>query len=176
MKKILHRFNIQNTKSVRTPFHVYLKLSSKQCSRTEKERIAMSQVPYSLVVGSLMFAMVSTRTDTTQAVRAISKYMANLGCDHWTSIKWIIRYLSGTSYFGLCHNYTNLSCGGYLDSDFAGQLDKRRSIPGYVFSMAGGAICWESKLQSIVALSHYKKKKEEEKNGFSRRPGKNPVR
>eukprot|EP00253_Pinus_taeda_P027022 PITA_27022 len=34
-----------------------------------------------------------------------------------------------------------------------GDLDKRRSTLGYVFTLAGGAISWMSKLQNIVALS-----------------------
>eukprot|EP00253_Pinus_taeda_P014092 PITA_14092 len=41
----------------------------------------------------------------------------------------------------------------YVDSDFAGDLDKRRSTSGYVFTLAGGAISWMSKLQNIVGLS-----------------------
>ncbi|KAL5705396.1 hypothetical protein ACHQM5_023705 [Ranunculus cassubicifolius] len=44
-------------------------------------------------------------------------------------------------------------CVGYVDSDYAGDLDKRRSTTGYVFTLAGGAICWRSILQSTVALS-----------------------
>ncbi|KAH9672574.1 hypothetical protein KPL70_017783 [Citrus sinensis] len=42
---------------------------------------------------------------------------------------------------------------GYVDSDFAGDLDKRKSIIGYVFTLAGAAISWVSKLQTVVALS-----------------------
>eukprot|EP00253_Pinus_taeda_P028461 PITA_28461 len=34
-----------------------------------------------------------------------------------------------------------------------GDLDKRRSTTGYVFTLAGGEISWMSKLQEIVALS-----------------------
>eukprot|EP00253_Pinus_taeda_P017565 PITA_17565 len=34
-----------------------------------------------------------------------------------------------------------------------GDLDKRRSTSGYVFTLADGAISWMSKLQNIVALS-----------------------
>ena len=136
-----------------TPFPIHLKLSSSQSPSTEEEKVAMSQVPYSLVVESLMFAMVSTRPDITQAVGAVSKYMANPGCDHWKVVKWILRYLRGTSDFALCYGYANLNCTGYVDSDFTEDLDKKRSTSGYVFSMAGGAISWKSKLQSIVALS-----------------------
>ena len=42
---------------------------------------------------------------------------------------------------------------GYVDSDYAGNLDDRRSTTGYVFTLAGGPICWKSTIQSIVALS-----------------------
>ena len=42
---------------------------------------------------------------------------------------------------------------GYMDSDYAGDLDDRRSTTGYVFTLGGGPICWKSTVQSIVALS-----------------------
>ena len=31
---------------------------------------------------------------------------------------------------------------GYVDSGYAGDLDKRRSIIGYVFTMAGRPVSW----------------------------------
>ena len=42
---------------------------------------------------------------------------------------------------------------GFVDADWAGDLDQRRSTSGYVFNLFGGAISWMSKKQSIVALS-----------------------
>nr|GEZ04430.1 retrovirus-related Pol polyprotein from transposon TNT 1-94 [Tanacetum cinerariifolium] len=42
---------------------------------------------------------------------------------------------------------------GYCDSDYAGDLDKRRSMTGYVFTMAKALISWKSTLQSTTALS-----------------------
>ena len=42
---------------------------------------------------------------------------------------------------------------GFVDADWAGYLDQRRSTSGYVFSLFGGAVSWMSKRQSIVALS-----------------------
>ncbi|KAL0291556.1 UNVERIFIED_CONTAM: Retrovirus-related Pol polyprotein from transposon TNT 1-94 [Sesamum calycinum] len=42
---------------------------------------------------------------------------------------------------------------GYVDSNYAGDLDDRRSTTGYVFTLGGGSICWKSTVQSIVALS-----------------------
>ena len=40
-----------------------------------------------------------------------------------------------------------------MNSDFTGDLNKRKSIIGYVFTLAEGAVSWISKLQTIVALS-----------------------
>eukprot|EP00253_Pinus_taeda_P026498 PITA_26498 len=51
------------------------------------------------------------------------------------------------------HKYIEKILLRYVDSDFARDVDKRRSTSGYVFTLAGGAISWMSKLQNIVALS-----------------------
>jgi hypothetical protein len=40
-----------------------------------------------------------------------------------------------------------------VDVDYAGDLGKRGSTTGYVFTLAGGAISWMSKLQETFALS-----------------------
>ncbi|RVX19433.1 Retrovirus-related Pol polyprotein from transposon TNT 1-94 [Vitis vinifera] len=45
------------------------------------------------------------------------------------------------------------SVRGYVDADYAGDLDDRRSTTGYVFTLGGGPICWKSMIQSLVALS-----------------------
>ena len=42
---------------------------------------------------------------------------------------------------------------GYCDSDYAGDLDKRRSTTGYVFTFAKAPVSWKSTLQSTAALS-----------------------
>jgi hypothetical protein len=42
---------------------------------------------------------------------------------------------------------------GFVDADWAGDLDQRRSTSGYVFNLFGGAVSWMSKRQSVVALS-----------------------
>ena len=42
---------------------------------------------------------------------------------------------------------------GFVDVDWAGDLDRRRSTSGYVFNLFGGAISWMSKRHDVVALS-----------------------
>ena len=49
--------------------------------------------------------------------------------------------------------HSSISVVGYVDADYAGDLDDRRSMTDYVFTLGGGPICWKSTLQSTVALS-----------------------
>src|SRR6266542_1858657 len=42
---------------------------------------------------------------------------------------------------------------GYLDADFAGCVDSKKSTSGYIFTLAGGAISWKSSKQTLTALS-----------------------
>ena len=42
---------------------------------------------------------------------------------------------------------------GYVDSDFAGSIDTRKSLTGYIFTLLGTAIRQKADLQAVVALS-----------------------
>ncbi|MCO5582215.1 hypothetical protein L7F22_036107 [Adiantum nelumboides] len=53
----------------------------------------------------------------------------------------------------ICFGKGDLSVVGYTDADYAGDLDKRRSTSGYLYTFAGGAISWFSRLQSCTTLS-----------------------
>ncbi|KAH9751081.1 hypothetical protein KPL71_014143 [Citrus sinensis] len=88
-----------------------------------------------------------------QAVGAVSRYMANPGGEHSIAAKRIPRYIKETSDVALCYGGSEFTVRGYVDSDFAGDLDKRKSTTSYVFTLAGGAVSWISKLQTVVALS-----------------------
>ena len=57
----------------------------------------MMKIPYASVVGSLMYAMVCTRPDIGYVVEVVSRFMSNPGKEHWNTVKWILRYLKGTS-------------------------------------------------------------------------------
>ena len=113
----------------------------------------MSPIPYASALGSVMYAVVCTRLDISHVVGVVSRYMTNPGKEHWATLKWVLRYLRGTSNYCITIDGCSDEVCGYVDSDFAGDLDKRRSTSGYVFTLAGGAISWMSKLQNIVALS-----------------------
>ncbi|XP_019418558.1 PREDICTED: uncharacterized protein LOC109329342, partial [Lupinus angustifolius] len=156
IEKVLERFGMQNAKPVTTPLASHFKLSMALCPQTESENEEMSSVPYASAVGSLMYAMICTRPDIAQAVSVVSRYMASPGKVHWKAVKWIMRYLKGTMDIGLLYGKVKgvgSKVIGYVDSDYAGDLDKRRSLTGYVFTLCGCTVSWKATLQSIVALS-----------------------
>ena len=113
----------------------------------------MSHVPYANAIGNLMYAMVSTRLDISHAVGVVSRFMENPNEEHWQAVKWVLRYLRGTSDHCIVFNASEGSIYRYLDADYSGDLDERRSTTGYVFTLAGGTIRWMSKLQETVVLS-----------------------
>ena len=69
------------------------------------------------------------------------------------AIKWILRYLRGTTNQALCFGGSNIALQGYVDVDMAGDRDNRRITTGYVFTVGGTTISLVSKIQSVVALS-----------------------
>jgi hypothetical protein len=83
----------------------------------------MSSVPYSSIVGSLMFTMVSTRPYISQVVGVVSQFMVNPGKEHWTTVKWIFRYLRGTLDASIFYRSTDLQIKGFVDFDFGGDKD-----------------------------------------------------
>jgi len=95
--KVLQYFSMENSKSVSTPFHSHLNLTKEMCLKTQKEEDKKSKVPYDLVVGSLMYAMVCTGLVISHAVGVVRRYMSHPRNEHWNVVKWIIIYLRGTS-------------------------------------------------------------------------------
>ena len=97
----------------------------------------MSRVPYASVVGSLVYAMVCTRPDLAYAVSIVNQFMSNSRKQHWEAMKWVLRYLRGIAKLGL--TFERLETGklkvlqGYVDADYAEDLDQRRSTTRYVF-------------------------------------------
>ena len=103
-----------------------------------------------------MYAMVLTRPDISYAVSLVSRFMANPGYEHWRAVQWIMRYLKGTLEVGLVYGgegKNGHTLIGYVDADFAGDLDKRRSQIRYLFTLGGCIVSWKATLHNVMALS-----------------------
>ena len=117
----------------------------------------MADVPYGSAVGALLYLATSTRPDISYAVSTLCRFIAAPGNAHWLAVKHLFRYLQGTKDARLVYRRDAFDptalFSSFVDADHAGNPDNGRSTGGYVLLIAGGAVSWSSRLQSITVLS-----------------------
>ena len=146
LKDVLNKFNMTECKTLKTP------IVTEQNKNPEHEHF--NQHTYMSLIGSLIYLSTGTRPDIAYAVSRAGQHMQNPTIHDWIAAKRILRYLKGTATRKLNYSRTgNATLTGYSDSDWAGDLDKRRSTTGYLFTLAGAAISWSSRKQQTIALS-----------------------
>jgi hypothetical protein len=158
IKKILECFHIHNSKPIDTPMEKGCTLCLDQCPKNDEKKNQMSKVPYASAIGSLMYAILCTRSDICFAVGMVSRYQSNPGLAHWRAIKRILRYLRGTIDHALCYHGGDLRLICYNDANWASDKDERKSTSGYAFILGGGVVSWCNKKQSCIALFTMKSK------------------
>lgn len=146
-KEVLKKFKMEDANPVGTPMECGSKLSKHEKGEN------MDPTLYKSLVGSLRY-LTCTRPDILYVVGVVSRYMEAPTTTHFKAAKRILRYIKGTTNFGL-HYYSsnNYNIVGYSDSDWSGDLDDRKSTTGFVFFMGDTAFTWMSKKQPIVTLS-----------------------
>ena len=70
------------------------------CPSSDNDKRYMENILYTNAIGALMYAIVCTRPDLSHAVSMVSRYMHNPGKEHWQAVKWILRYILGTTDVG----------------------------------------------------------------------------
>ena len=109
---------------------------------------------YQQAIGCLTYASTTTRPDITVAVSILSQYMSAPSTEHWLCVKRVLRYIRGTSDYGLCFSANQMNeLTGFADADWAGDTDTRRSTSGYTFHIGDALISWSSRRQATVAKS-----------------------
>ena len=150
VKDLLKKFNMVSCHSVNTPAEPNVKL------KKDDEGEAVDGTQFKQIVGSLRF-LCNSRPDISFGVGLVSRFMGNPKKLHMVAAKRILRYLAGTSDYGVlfpsCSQNLKVELIGYSDSDYSGDLDERKSTSGYVFQVDGAPISWCSKKQPVVALS-----------------------
>uniref|UniRef100_A0A2N9GRF0 CCHC-type domain-containing protein n=1 Tax=Fagus sylvatica TaxID=28930 RepID=A0A2N9GRF0_FAGSY len=143
--------SLYGLKPVSTPVSKGTILNKSMCPTNKTELKEMKAVPYAQAVGSLMYAMTSTRPDICYAIGLVSRYQSNPSKAHWQAVKRIFKYLQMTKNMKLCFGLDELEIKGFTNADFAGDTDDRKSTSGYVFLFGGTAVSWLSKKQGCVA-------------------------
>ena len=158
VKACLEKFGLAQCNGSDTPMTE--RLSAKDQPATVDSK---NQERYRGMVGSLLYLASWTRIDIAMAVSELSRFVSNPGEVHLEAAKRVFRYLKKTMHLGLTYRSSASIPGqpdmppntlwGYVDSDWAGCPDSRKSTSAYVFMLNGAAISWRSKRQTTVALS-----------------------
>jgi hypothetical protein len=130
-------------------------------SRLTKEQCDPNPEPafhrrYRGIVGSLGYLVNMTRPDLAWSYSELSKYVQNPGKAHMDAAHHVLRYLRGTYDQAIVYERIDVLANtlwGWVDSDWAADLDSRRSHTGYILMMSGGAVSWKSRRQDCVSLS-----------------------
>ncbi len=150
---LLAKYNMADCKPVATPMDASVNLDEED----ELPEASLIRALYSSLVGSLMFLVIATRPDIANAVRRLASFMSRPGEVHWIAAKRVLRYLKGTRTLGITYikgKDLNKQCPlrGCSDANFNSE-NEAKSVTGFVFTCAGGAISWGSRKQTLTALS-----------------------
>jgi len=107
----------------------------------------MEGTPYANGVGSIMYGMFCSRPDLSYAISVISRFMPNPGQVHWQALKWVLRYLNGTLKGGLKNTRSQPgrdALEGYVDADYACNVDTRKSLSRFEFTLFGTTVTWKA--------------------------------
>ena len=151
---VVNRFELGHITPRNIPLPTGIILDNNMSPKTDSERKLMDGKPYQSILGTIMWGQLATRPDLSFSVSLLARFQANPGIDHWNALMHVIGYIKNTMDYGLTYSRDyELSPIAYVDADYGGCRDTRRSTSGYVFMMAGGAVTWSSKRQTTVALS-----------------------
>jgi len=157
---LLKKHGLEDANPVSTPLDPNTKLdldpNEPNDPETQGELTEHASASYAMLIGSLMYLAIGTRPDIAYSVQRLAQFTQNPKPAHWTAVKRIFRYLKGTRTLGITYGgageLNNEELNIYCDADWASDSD-RKSISGYVLTLAGGAVAWSSKKQTTVALS-----------------------
>lgn len=166
-EKILTKFKMQNCKPVPTP---QVKGNFPMPGNPEVEPVCVNddpEVDYRQIVGSLQYLVQCTRPDIANAVRTLGKFLNCFTHEHHVLAKRVLRYLRGTSDYGLVWTRSmkpDLRFAAYVDAwrpsakelqiaayaDLGNEKDDRRSISGFVLQMEGCTYAYSSHKQRLI--------------------------
>ncbi|XP_071704912.1 uncharacterized mitochondrial protein AtMg00810-like [Rutidosis leptorrhynchoides] len=146
-KEILERASMSYCKQATTPVDTKSKLSSNIGNVYDDLTL------YRSLVGALQY-LTFTRPDISYAVQQICQHMHHPHDTHMAALKKILRYISGTIDYGIHMTKSNTSSlVSYIDADWAGCPDTRRSTSGYCVYLGDNLVSWSSKRQPTISRS-----------------------
>ena len=150
---LLAKYNMMDCKPIATPMDVSINLDDVE----ELPNDSPIQTLYQTLVGKLMFLVIATWPDEANIIQRLATYISRPGEIHWRVAKQVLHYLKGVRMLGITYvKHPNLDkrCLLHWCSDASFNSEEgAKSVTGFVFTSAGGAITWGSQKQSLTALS-----------------------
>jgi histone deacetylase 1/2 len=108
---------------------------------------------YRSIVGALQY-LTLTRPDLSFSVNKVCQYFHAPTTAHWTAAKRILRYVKDTSQLGLTfRRSSSTQLSAFLDADWAGSLEDRRSTGGFAIFLGPNLVSWSARKQATVSRS-----------------------
>ena len=141
-------------KKYNTPMEREFKITKNDFNEmTEAQRKYAGKFPYQNVIGALLYLAINTRPDLSYPVGVLARHCVSTSFKACQAVVRVLTYLRCTPQIGIEYSGDKLNLHAFSDSDWAGDLDSRKSTTGYVLLAAGGPIAWSSKLQPTIAAS-----------------------
>ena len=140
-KKILKLAGMEECNSSQYPMESKLRLTK------DEQGEPVNATNYRKLVGSLRY-LVHTRPDLNFSIGVVSRYMQNPKQSHYAAIKHILRYVKGTTGYGLMyHRGGDGMLVGYSDSSYSDDREDGRGTTGVAYYFSGNLITWASQKQ-----------------------------
>ncbi|WKA01874.1 hypothetical protein VitviT2T_020126 [Vitis vinifera] len=108
---------------------------------------------YRCFVGVLQYYTM-TRPDIAFAVNKVCQFMHHPSDVHWQAVKLILRYLNGTSHFGIFLQPSfDFNITSYTNVHWASYPDDRHNTSGYYLFFGSNMVSWSSSKQKVVSQS-----------------------
>jgi hypothetical protein len=147
MVELLDRAGMSECKPCLTPVDTNLKVA------TADGVPVTDTLDFRSLAGALQW-LTFTRPDIAYAVQQVCLHMHDPREPHLAALKRILRYIRGTLALGLLlRPSTGTDLVVYIDADWAGCPDTRRSTSGYVVFLGDNLISWSFKRQNTVSRS-----------------------
>ena len=169
LERVLKRFNMQDCTPVHTPYN------SDDLTMPPNNNLFKSDAlnekdheEYRSIVGSLLYAANITRIDLSYIVGVLARYVSKPLDYHLDAARHVLRYVRGSVDVKLTlgaapssisrsskknSSTSTSSLVVYTDSNWAGEKVDRKSTGGFIVVFDGRPVTWQSKKQSVIALS-----------------------
>jgi hypothetical protein len=134
------------------PISIPMLNTEKLVPATDSDALA-DRADYQQIVGEVIFAGLVARPDIMCVVSILAQFGNNPMSIHLKAAKHLLRYLKGILRLGIIYSIPSQVPHAFSDSDWAGDVNSRRSRTGYLIKLNNGAIIWRIILQLTVILS-----------------------